>query len=622
MSRRPPRSTSSRSSPTNRPRHLRRHRLRRRPARWPRRVAADRRHRAPPRAGHDHARCRRWRRRRFGGPPDLADGGALWTHQQGALPPSAGAVRGIWASSGTDVYAVGTATAGANVFHSSDHGASWSPQLAGGTDRPERRRRHLVERRLSRRRQRHHPARQRDHLERATDQPGAAGTRLLAVWAVAPMDLYIAGGGNTDHALGGRRLGHADRRRHHRAARRLGRAPGTSGPSAPAGPSWRRPATAAGRPRPAARPTSCAPSSAPAPPMSGSSAMASCSTPTAAAPGPSPPTACPPTSTCSPSAGGPGGPVWAVGNAWTIVRRDVSRLGRRADRPRRRRPGGRRAAGDLRALDRRSLRRRRRPDDPAPPVTKPPLIAGSATRASATAASAPRSKRARCLQPGTVRVLPEHRGPARTAPLGEFRGTGKGTNRAQPPGGEDCLSRAGQCARGRTWRFGGPAAAGSRSRQPQPQPQPRRPRPLHHLQRNAAATAVSPAIQVARATAASRRCSGFGTPRAETVAKPRRRRRVMRTTVFLLHHARRRHRRHAARRLRHRRRCHRQRRHAAVAAVRHLGVARRRRRAAARRRALQQREDHRDRSKTTAPTRSSASTRRTRRSTTPARTRS
>ncbi|HEX6839701.1 MAG TPA: hypothetical protein VF334_24150, partial [Polyangia bacterium] len=39
----------------------------------------------------------------FMGPPDLVDGGALWTHQQGALPPSAGTIRGLWGPSGADV---------------------------------------------------------------------------------------------------------------------------------------------------------------------------------------------------------------------------------------------------------------------------------------------------------------------------------------------------------------------------------------------------------------------------------------------------------------------------------------------------------------------------------------
>ncbi len=135
-------------------------------------------------------------------PPDLASaddggGGALWTHQRGALPPSAGAIRGLWASSATDVYAVGTATAGTNAFHSSDHGASWSPQLAGGT------------------------AVDLNAVSGTTSSdvflvgdsatilhgsgtswtaqanPAAAGTRLLAVFAVAPMNIYVAGGGNT-----------------------------------------------------------------------------------------------------------------------------------------------------------------------------------------------------------------------------------------------------------------------------------------------------------------------------------------------------------------------------------------------------------------------------------------
>jgi len=67
-------------------------------------------------------------------PSDLADGGALWTHQRGALPPSAGTIRGLWGSSGADVYAVGPVTAGTNVFHTTSHGASWAPQLAGTND--------------------------------------------------------------------------------------------------------------------------------------------------------------------------------------------------------------------------------------------------------------------------------------------------------------------------------------------------------------------------------------------------------------------------------------------------------------------------------------------------------
>ena len=129
-------------------------------------------------------------------PIDLADGGALWSHQQGALPPSAGAIRGLWASSGTDVYAVGTATAGVNAFHSTNHGVQWTPQLAGGTvdlnavGGTSSTDVYLVG-------------------DNATilhgsgtswttqTSPAPAGTRLLAFWAIAPMDLYIAGGGNT-----------------------------------------------------------------------------------------------------------------------------------------------------------------------------------------------------------------------------------------------------------------------------------------------------------------------------------------------------------------------------------------------------------------------------------------
>ena len=88
-------------------------------------------------------------------------------------------------------------TAGANVFHSSDHGATWTSQLAGGAIDLQRRRRHVVERRLPRRRQRHDPARQRHApgARRRTRPPPA--TRLLAVLAIAPMDIYVAGGGNT-----------------------------------------------------------------------------------------------------------------------------------------------------------------------------------------------------------------------------------------------------------------------------------------------------------------------------------------------------------------------------------------------------------------------------------------
>ena len=132
----------------------------------------------------------------FTAPPDLVDGGALWTHQQGALPPSAGAIRGLWASSGTDVYAVGTATNGANVFHSTDHGATWTPQLAGGTidlnavGGSSSTDVYLL-------------------ADNATilhgsgttfttqTNPALPSTRLLAIWAISSSDMYIVGGGKT-----------------------------------------------------------------------------------------------------------------------------------------------------------------------------------------------------------------------------------------------------------------------------------------------------------------------------------------------------------------------------------------------------------------------------------------
>jgi len=129
------------------------------------------------------------------GPP--GDGGAMWTHQQGALPPSAGAVRGLWASSGTDVYAAGTNTAGANLFHSSDHGATWTPTLAGGV---------AVDLNAVGGTSSSDVFLVGDnatilHGSGTTwspqNNPAGSTTRLLAVFAVAPMDIYVAGGGNT-----------------------------------------------------------------------------------------------------------------------------------------------------------------------------------------------------------------------------------------------------------------------------------------------------------------------------------------------------------------------------------------------------------------------------------------
>ncbi len=84
------------------------------------------------------------------------------------------------------------------------------------------------------------------------------------------------------------------------------------------------------------------------------------------------------------------------------------------------------------------LTRRRSPGpNRSPTPRRRPLLAPTASRPVAVP-----------LAP-TASPPPSHRGPARTAPLGEFRSTGKGPNRAQRPGGEDCLSPAGQCARGR-----------------------------------------------------------------------------------------------------------------------------------------------------------------------------
>ncbi len=132
----------------------------------------------------------------FGGPSDLVDAGVLWTHQQGALPPSAGAIRGIWGSSGGDVYAVGPATAGTNVFHTSNHGATWTPQLAGGTidlnavggTSPTDV--YLVGDNAT-------ILHGSGTTWNTQTNPALTNTRLLAFWAVGPGDLYVVGGNNT-----------------------------------------------------------------------------------------------------------------------------------------------------------------------------------------------------------------------------------------------------------------------------------------------------------------------------------------------------------------------------------------------------------------------------------------
>jgi hypothetical protein len=132
---------------------------------------------------------------------DLA--GVLWSHQQGVLPPSAGFIRGIWASSGTDVYAVGTNTGGANTFHSSDHGATWSPQLAmglavdlnavSGTSSSDV---YLVGDSGT--------ILHGSGTAWATQTCPAGSVRLLAIWAISAGDIYIAGGSNTIlHSAGG-----------------------------------------------------------------------------------------------------------------------------------------------------------------------------------------------------------------------------------------------------------------------------------------------------------------------------------------------------------------------------------------------------------------------------------
>jgi hypothetical protein len=136
---------------------------------------------------------------------DLASGdlaGVLWSHQQGALPPSTGAIRGIWASSGTDVYAVGTNTNNANVFHSSDHGATWTPQLAmgvivdlnavGGTSSSDV---YLVGDNGT--------ILHGSGTTWSTMNSPAGTARLLGIWAIATNDLYIAGAGNTVMHNGG-----------------------------------------------------------------------------------------------------------------------------------------------------------------------------------------------------------------------------------------------------------------------------------------------------------------------------------------------------------------------------------------------------------------------------------
>jgi hypothetical protein len=55
-----------------------------------------------------------------------------WTAKQGGEPLAAGTVTGLWGASGSDVYATSTLAGATNLLRSTDHGAHWQPQLAGG----------------------------------------------------------------------------------------------------------------------------------------------------------------------------------------------------------------------------------------------------------------------------------------------------------------------------------------------------------------------------------------------------------------------------------------------------------------------------------------------------------
>jgi hypothetical protein len=133
-------------------------------------------------------------------PSDLAGADLVanvgWTHQQGALPPGAGAINGIWGSSGSDVYAAATATGGVNLYRSIDHGAHWNGQLAGaavnlngvgGTSSSDV---YLVGDNAT-----------ILHGGGTSWTPGSppisSTIRLNAVWALAPGDVYVVGSSNT-----------------------------------------------------------------------------------------------------------------------------------------------------------------------------------------------------------------------------------------------------------------------------------------------------------------------------------------------------------------------------------------------------------------------------------------
>ncbi len=72
-----------------------------------------------------------------GAVPDGADAGPkpLWMRQRGGVPPLAtAALTAVWGSAPGDVYATSQASAGGNLLHSIDHGATWTGSTAGTGD--------------------------------------------------------------------------------------------------------------------------------------------------------------------------------------------------------------------------------------------------------------------------------------------------------------------------------------------------------------------------------------------------------------------------------------------------------------------------------------------------------
>ncbi|MDB4967391.1 MAG: hypothetical protein JWN44_3080 [Myxococcales bacterium] len=127
---------------------------------------------------------------------DLATVGAQWTLERGTPPPGPGAIRGIWASSGTDAYAASTNTGNVNLFHSTDHGVHWTSQQAagmpvdlngvGGTTASDV---ILIGDGAT-------ILRGANITWTKETPPVPSNTRLLGIWAIAPGNIYIAGSGN------------------------------------------------------------------------------------------------------------------------------------------------------------------------------------------------------------------------------------------------------------------------------------------------------------------------------------------------------------------------------------------------------------------------------------------